>query len=38
MKTPHCQDIDVRTDFTDDLVQSSNDVMFEAKSRSPKAL
>ena len=30
-----CRDIDVRTDFTDELVQSSNDVRSEAKSRSP---
>ena len=27
-----CQDIDVRTDFTDGLVQSRSDVKFEAKS------
>ena len=31
----YCRDIDVRTDFTDELVQSSNDVKLEAKSRSP---
>ena len=30
-----CRDIDVRTVVTDKLVQSSNSVKFEAKSRSP---
>ena len=30
-----CRNIDVRTDATDKLVQSSNIVKFEAKSRSP---
>ena len=30
-----CRDIDVRTDFTDELVQFRNNVKFEAKSRSP---
>ena len=32
-----CQNIDVLTDVTDKLVQSSNSVKFEAKSRSPEA-
>ena len=35
VNTPLYRDIDLRTDATDKLVQSSNSVKFEAKSRSP---